>query len=323
MYARKGKGQSGKHDDNAKRQAHQSVRLHIIEIRRKAPITKDCDGRVGDRKSGKSEFHEALWPLSSTAFSIPTEFDLLHSPGMSFLANSTSSLESLESTVRIGQSVIRGESRWRRYASFSFMLQVIRWSIDSTSNSPLPYAASIHIIDNDSLLNIFSLYQPPILDGDEDDNLRILGGRAWVRDRWWYKLAQVCRRWRNLIFQSPVHLGLCLLCTCGTPVAEMLARSPPLPLVIDYSFKDWEVTIEEEEAIILALIQRNRVRRVRLQMAVPNMQKLIMAIDEEYPILEHLIIVPSAEDESTALSLPRTFQAPHLRHLALKGLFLQ
>ena len=123
-------------------------------------------------------------------------------------------------------------------------------------------------------------------------------------------------------FQSPVHLGLCLLCTCGTPVVEMLARSPPLPLVIDYSLKDWEVTIEEEEAIILALVQRNRVRRVRLQMAVPNMQKLIMAIDEEYPILEHLIIVPSAEDESTALSLPGTFQAPHLRHLALKGLFL-
>ena len=102
----------------------------------------------------------------------------------------------------------------------------------------------------------------------------------------------------------------------------MLAHSPHLPLVIDYSDKIWDITAEEEKGTILALEQRDRVRRVRLQMAVPNMQKLIMAIDEEFPALENLIIVPSAEDKSTALRLPETFQAPHLRHLALRGFFL-
>jgi hypothetical protein len=31
------------------------------------------------------------------------------------------------------------------------------------------YSASIHILDDDSLLNIFYLYRPAIFDGDEDD----------------------------------------------------------------------------------------------------------------------------------------------------------
>ena len=100
----------------------------------------------------------------------------------------------------------------------------------------------------------------------------------------------------------------------------MLAHSPPLPLVIDYSNEGFSV---EEEGIILALEQRDRVRRIRLQVPVPNMQKLIMAVDEEYPVLEHLIMVPSTEDKSTALVLPETLQAPHLRHLSLRGFDLR
>ena len=103
----------------------------------------------------------------------------------------------------------------------------------------------------------------------------------------------------------------------------MLAHSPPLPLVIDYSDKDRDITTKDEEGIILALERRDRVCRVRLQMPVPNMQKLIMAIDEEYPVLEHLIMVPSTEDKSAALMLPETLQAPHLRHLALRGFVLR
>jgi hypothetical protein len=102
----------------------------------------------------------------------------------------------------------------------------------------------------------------------------------------------------------------------------MLAHSPPLPLVIDYSDKYWDISAEEEEGIIFALEKRDRVRRVRLQIPVPDMQMLVMAMDEEYPVLEHLIMVPSTEDKSTALTLPETLQAPHLRHLTLKGFVL-
>ena len=75
-----------------------------------------------------------------------------------------------------------------------------------------PHAPSIHILDENSLLNIFYLYRPAIFDVDEDDDDRILGGKGWERERWWYKLAQVCQRWRILILGSASYLGLCLVC---------------------------------------------------------------------------------------------------------------
>ena len=117
---------------------------------------------------------------------------------------------------------------------------------------------------------------------------------------------------------STCYLGLCLVCTHGTPVADMLAHSPSLPLAIDYSDEDRDVTVEEDE-ILLALKQRDRVQRIRLHMPVPELQRLITVIDEEYPVLEYLIMVSSTVNESTALMLPETLQAPRLHHLLLFG----
>ncbi len=95
----------------------------------------------------------------------------------------------------------------------------------------------------------------------------------------------------------------------------MLAHSPPLPLVIDYEGTD--ITAEDEEAIILALEQRDRVRRIRFNIPVLKLQKLIMAIDGEYPILEYLILSDPPDDKSMVLILPETLQTPHLRHLVI------
>ena len=177
--------------------------------------------------------------------------------------------------------------------------------------------ASIHILDDDSLIHVFCLYRPFFLGEDEDDIYRLYGGkRGWVRGRWWYGLAHVCQRWRNVILGSASYLGVSLVCTVGTPVADMLAHSPPLPLVIDYHrYRD----ITEDEGAILALKHRDRVRHVRLCTPVTSLQKLIAAMDEEYPFLEYLIIAPPPEDRSTVLILPETLQAPHLRHLTLIG----
>src|SRR6267154_1969619 len=179
------------------------------------------------------------------------------------------------------------------------------------------YSTSIHILDDYSLLNIFHIYRPFLL-GEEDHNVNIHfgGGGRWVGERWWYRLANVCQRWRGLILESASYLGLCLVCTYGTPVADMLAHSPPLPLVIDYDGRD--VTAEDEEAILLALEQRDRVRRIRFNLPVLQLQKFIVAIDGEYPILEHLILMDPLEDESTVLILPETLETPHLRHLMIE-----
>ena len=193
----------------------------------------------------------------------------------------------------------------------------VLFTFELTCNSPHP--ASIHILDNDSLFNIFYLYRPAIFDGDESNLVHIKGGKGWDRERWWHKLAHVCRRWRILILGSASSLGLCLVCTWGTPVADMLAHSPPLPIIIDYFNLRLGVTEEAEEGIILALKQRDRVCRIRFGMGVRNMKELIMAIDEEYPVLEYLVMENTRELTRTTLILSETFQAPRLRHVLLFG----
>ena len=185
-----------------------------------------------------------------------------------------------------------------------------------------PPTPSIHILDDDSLLHIFHLYRPFLL-GEDEDNLgngawRFWGGsRGWVRGRWWYRLAHVCRRWRNIILASASYLDLSLVCTYGTPIVDMLTHSPHLPLVVDYSEEGREITIEDEEEIILALKQRDRVLRVRLLTPVTSLRKFIAAMDNEYSILKFLVIDLPIEDKSTILIFPETLQAPHLRSLRL------
>jgi hypothetical protein len=100
----------------------------------------------------------------------------------------------------------------------------------------------------------------------------------------------------------------------------MLAHSPPLPLVVDYDYEDSDMNAEDEIGLILTLEQRDRVRRIRLKMDIENLQRLFMAINEGYPILEYLIIV--SRDKPQGLALPETFQVPHLHHLALSGFAL-
>ena len=97
----------------------------------------------------------------------------------------------------------------------------------------------------------------------------------------------------------------------------MLAHSPPIPLIVSYFYKSRELTTEDEEGIILALKQHDRVRRVRLHNACKIIEKLIVAMDEECPILEFLYISHLIEDNTTILRLPESFQAPQLRYLML------
>ncbi len=96
----------------------------------------------------------------------------------------------------------------------------------------------------------------------------------------------------------------------------MLAYSPPLPLIIDHLNKNHAIDTgdELEEGPLLALQHRDCVRRIRLLMPVPRLQKLITAMDDEFPILEYLYIASSTR-HNIGLTLPETFRAPHLCHL--------
>src|SRR5260221_8020043 len=148
-----------------------------------------------------------------------------------------------------------------------------------------PCRTSIHILDDNSLLNIFSLYRQLLLDDLKlESQLVVFGGYGWEREHWWCKLVHVCRRWRYLILGSANHLSLCLRCTDGTPVADMLANSPPLPIIIDYVCFDsyCGITSKDERNILLALLHRDRVRRIRLAIPMENLEDIIVAMDNEF-----------------------------------------
>ncbi|KAN0105096.1 hypothetical protein V8E52_011369 [Russula decolorans] len=71
----------------------------------------------------------------------------------------------------------------------------------------------------------------------------------------------------------------------------MLVHSPPLPLIIDHVLcGDFEVSKEEGLVLMLALKQCDP---VRLPMAVPNLLNFVIAINEEFSNLEHLVIKSS------------------------------
>ena len=183
----------------------------------------------------------------------------------------------------------------------------------------------VHVLDDDSLLIVFSLCRPVILDESEANNVQLIEGGEWARERWWYRLIQVCHRWRSLVLQSAFYLQVSLVCGRGTPVADMLAQSPPVPLIIDhYDNEHLELTPEDEQGIVLALHHRDRVRRVRLLKPIPTLQKLILALDGEYPILEFLIIQhqrfhrPVVEPK-TNLKFPDTFRAAHVCQVLLRN----
>jgi len=137
------------------------------------------------------------------------------------------------------------------------------------------HSAPIDVLDDNSLLNIICLYQPPLSDGDEGYSDCILLGLEWNHERWWYKLTHICQRWRHLILGFISYLGLCLLCTQGTPVADMLAHSPPFLIIIDHFHKEHHIHDDcmmenNVEGIILALAHHDRMRRICFQTPLPT-----------------------------------------------------
>jgi hypothetical protein len=205
---------------------------------------------------------------------------------------------------RFGRRALRRESQ----SSMSLLHSPTRRPIEPTTSSKRRHSP-IYILNDDALLHIFYIYHLHLQDVYEnEDGIIVL---AWKRQRWWYKLAQVSRRWRYLILESRSTLDLHLFCTNGVPVADMLAHSPPLPLTIFYPFC-FMMTAEDAAGALLALSHRDRVRRISLKITARHLNKFIPAMDGLFPILEQLEISPLTE-----LTLPQTFHAPNLRRLRL------
>ena len=171
--------------------------------------------------------------------------------------------------------------------------------------------AAIDDLSDDPLLEIFYYCRPMISDED-------IVGIKWDDECWWYRIAHVCRRWRQLLLVSASHLNIRLVCTYTTPVVDMLAHSPSLSIVIDYGDEEREVTRQDEEGILLALRHRHQVCHIRLCMPISSIRRLVVGLDGEFPMLRHLYLSPLISDHS-GLSFPSTFKAPQLHHFILRN----
>ena len=107
-------------------------------------------------------------------------------------------------------------------------------------------------VPDDVLLDIFYFY---VVEDFDPRGLRI---SQWIR------LAQVCRRWRGVVFQSPHRLNLRLVCTNRTPARDTLDIWPPFPLIIRNIIGYRRLGRSGVDNIIAALERNDRVSQIKL-----------------------------------------------------------
>ncbi len=164
------------------------------------------------------------------------------------------------------------------------------------------------MLPDDTLVDIFDFYRLDVMDPKD---------QSWP----WHTLVHVCRRWRAIIFASPCLLDLRLLCQHGTPVRDGLGYWPPLPITVNYT-DDEPPTPQDEDNIVAALEQPDRVCRVELVAGASLFKKLSALIHRPFPKLTHLRLWYT-DVRITVLTLTGEFlggSASHLQSLTLCGI---
>jgi len=181
------------------------------------------------------------------------------------------------------------------------------YSNKSQENNPPPlptpdwpgYNVTLHnrspnsILNDDTLLEIFN-------------HCRLQDEEVWNYQLRWCKLSHVCRKWRQLIYESTSHLNIQIVLTNKRPLC-MLGHLPPLPLAIDYRSTEGA---EDISGMLHAIQQRDRIRRVVLQAPNSTLEQFIVTINELFLRLDMLTLLSTTKSEGNSeLILPRTFTA--------------
>jgi hypothetical protein len=161
---------------------------------------------------------------------------------------------------------------------------------------------TIEVLPDVALLEIFHCYVNQV--GEEDD--------YYLEIQAWHTLVHVCRKWRSVVFGSPLRLNLRLLCKEETPVREM-AVWPPLPIVIRYS---WPTTTWGIDNIMAALEHNGRVCEISLlEVTSLELEEVLAPMQKPYLALTDLCI-SWLDDHGAAPIVPESFlggSAPRLR----------
>ena len=143
------------------------------------------------------------------------------------------------------------------------------------------------MLPDNMLLEIFDVYRKD----HEYANRGVLGKEVWR----WHLLVRVCRRWRQIIFESPRRLNLRIFCTINTPVEKNLAIWPAFPIVIEYRYAGRSIKPGEEGNVIAALRHSDRVCSIVLQVRGPRLGKVATVMEVPFPVLTSLHIITSNE----------------------------
>jgi hypothetical protein len=130
-------------------------------------------------------------------------------------------------------------------------------------------------------------------------------------------LVHVCRRWRQIIFESPRRLDLKVRCSYGTSVKKSILIWPNIPIALDYSSLFFDTSPNDVENIIIALEHSERVGHLELHLTDLMLRKLATLIEKPFPILTHLNILSVVKN---SLLLPAEFlggSAPSLQQISL------
>ena len=156
-----------------------------------------------------------------------------------------------------------------------------------------------------ALLEIFEFYRK-----------NFNNARLWK----WHLLAHVCRKWRQIVFSSPLRLHLRILCTSRTSVEKNLSIWPIFPIDIEYSYSGSEIRPKGADNVIAALKHPNRVSDVSLRIKGSQLGQMFTVMTEPFPVLTRLHI---RSDDSNVPVLPKEFlglSAPRLTEITLSGI---
>ena len=135
----------------------------------------------------------------------------------------------------------------------------------------------------------------------------------------WFRLTRVCRRWRCIIFASPLRLNLSVRCKSSKPLREMLDTWATFPIFVE----DYHCSEKGTDNIIVAFEHNDRVCGIRIyiekQISSSVLGRFARAMQDPFPKLTSL----SLQSADGTLVLPGTFlggSAPLLKSCVVDSL---
>jgi hypothetical protein len=164
------------------------------------------------------------------------------------------------------------------------------------------------MLPDNVLLEIFDFYRK-----DSEYTYR---GAIWGEKSWrWHLVVHVCRKWRQVVFGSPLRLDLKISCTNKTPARKNFSIWPEFPIIVHY-----DGSLGPREGSVIAALARHPDRVSSVTLLGPGSQLGMVAtvMQEHFPVLAHLII----ESWNGTTPVPGGFlggSAPCLQTIFLRG----